>query len=101
MRQAPAGRGPVWHCSLRNARGDPVLSDAQWAEVATDLLDRTGIAPRDDLGACRWVVIRHAADHVHVAAMLVRQDNGRRVHPYRDYLPRPRGRAGTPSAGSG
>ena len=79
-------QGPVWHCSLRNARDDPVLSDAQWTEVASELLHRTGIAPRDDLGACRWVVIRHDADHVHVAATLVRQDNGRRVHPYRDYL---------------
>ena len=35
--------------------------------------------------ACRWVVVRHAADHVHIAAMLVRQDNGRRVHPYNDF----------------
>jgi hypothetical protein len=81
----PPRRGPVWHCSLRNAPGDRVLSDARWAEVVTDLMDRTGIAPRGDLGACRWVVIRHAADHVHVAAMLVRQDNGRRVYPRNDY----------------
>jgi hypothetical protein len=78
-------RGPVWHCSLRNAPGDRVLSDAQWTEVVEDLLDRTGLAGRDDPGACRWVAVRHAEDHVHVAVMLVRQDTGRRVHPWRDY----------------
>ena len=78
-------RGPVWHCSLRNAPGDRVLSDAEWAEVAEDLMDRTGIAARGDYGGCRWVVIRHAEDHVHIAAMLVRQDTGRRVHPRNDY----------------
>ena len=78
-------RGPVWHCSLRNAAGDRVLTDAEWAEVAEDLMDRTGIAPRGDHGGCRWVVIRHADDHIHIAAMLVRQDNGRRVHPRNDY----------------
>ena len=79
-------RGPVWHCSLRNAPGDRVLSDAEWTEVVEDLLDRTGLAGRDDPGACRWVAVRHAEDHVHVAVMLVRQDTGRRVHPWRDYL---------------
>ena len=46
-------RGPVWHCSLRNAPGDRVLSDAEWTEVVEDLLDRTGLAGRDDPGACR------------------------------------------------
>lgn len=77
-------RGPVWHCSLRNHADDRVLSDAEWAEVVADLLHRTGIARRGDLGGCRWVAIRHADDHVHVAAVLVRQDNGRRVHPRND-----------------
>jgi hypothetical protein len=78
-------RGPVWHCSLRNAAGDRVLTDDEWAGIAEDLMDRTGIAPRGDHGGCRWVVIRHADDHIHIAAMLVRQDNGRRVHPRNDY----------------
>ncbi|RSN05970.1 hypothetical protein DMC63_37810 [Streptomyces sp. WAC 05977] len=78
-------QGPVWHCSLRTAPEDRELSDAEWSEVVADLLDRTGIAGRDDPGACRWVAVRHATDHVHVAAVLVRQDNLRRVHPRRDY----------------
>ncbi|MFE5565959.1 relaxase/mobilization nuclease domain-containing protein [Amycolatopsis japonica] len=78
-------QGPVWHCSLRTAPEDRELSDAEWSEVVADLLDRTGIAGRDDPGACRWVAVRHATDHVHVAAVLVRQDTLRRVHPRRDY----------------
>lgn len=41
----PAGPRVVWHCPLRVADGDPELSDAQWAEVAEDLLRRTGLDP--------------------------------------------------------
>jgi hypothetical protein len=78
-------RGPVWHCSLRNHGKDRVLSDAEWTEVVEELMDRTGIRRRDDPGGCRWVAVRHADDHIHVAAMLVRTDNGRRVHPRNDY----------------
>ena len=79
-------RGPVWHCSLRNSVEDRELTDEEWAEVVADLMERTGIAPAEDLGSCRWVAIRHADDHVHIAAMLVRQDNGRKVHPPNDFL---------------
>ncbi|HEY3895092.1 MAG TPA: hypothetical protein VGL88_06960 [Pseudonocardiaceae bacterium] len=85
----PSGRvarGPVWQCSLRNARNDRVLSDDEWREIARDLLHRTGIAPRGDSGACRWVMVRHAEDHVHVEAVLVREDTGRRFFPRNDYL---------------
>lgn len=72
-------RGPVWHCSLRNAAEDRVLTDAEWVEVIEDLLHRNGMAPRGDAGACRWVAVRHADDHVHVAVLRVRQDTGRKV----------------------
>ncbi|ONF73944.1 hypothetical protein AVR91_0204235 [Amycolatopsis keratiniphila subsp. keratiniphila] len=78
-------QGPVWHCSLRAAPEDRELTGAEWAEIVAEVLDRTGIAPRGDPGGCRWVAVRHAADHVHVAAVLVRQDTLRRVHPRRDY----------------
>jgi hypothetical protein len=78
-------RGPVWHCSLRNHAEDRVLSDAEWAGIAREVMDRTGIARHDDVGACRWLVVRHADDHVHIAAVLVRQDTGRRVFPKSDY----------------
>ncbi len=78
-------RGYVWHCSARVAGGDRVLSDAEWAEVARELLDGAGVAARDDAGGPRWVAIRHADDHIHIAVVLVRQDTCRRIWPRRDY----------------
>jgi len=84
---AYAGRmdpNPVWHCPLRTAPGDRVLTDAEWADVAADLMDRTGIAPRGDDGACRWIAVRHDEVSIHVVAVLARQDGGR-AHVFRDY----------------
>jgi hypothetical protein len=78
--------GPVWQCSLRNDENDRVLSDDEWRVVVRDLLDRTGIAPVGDSGACRWVMVRHADDHVHVEAVLVREDTSRRFYPRNDYF---------------
>jgi hypothetical protein len=73
---------PVWHCSMRAAPEDKTLSDDEWAQIACDVMDRTGLAPfgqEDD--AVRWVAIRHGDDHVHIVAMLARQDGRRpRVH---------------------
>ncbi len=68
---------PVWHCVARAAPGDRILSDAEWAEVAAGIMDRTGLAPRDDDAGVRWVAVRHAADHVHIVATLARQDGAR------------------------
>jgi len=84
---AYAGRmdaNPVWHCPLRTAPGDRVLTDAEWADVAADLMDRTGIAPRGDDGGCRWIAVRHDEVSIHVVAVLARQDGGR-AHVFRDY----------------
>ncbi|QJY47776.1 relaxase/mobilization nuclease domain-containing protein [Pseudonocardia broussonetiae] len=78
-------RGYVWHCSARVAGGDRVLSDAEWAQVARELLDGSGVAPRGDAGGPRWLAIRHADDHVHIAVVLVRQDTCRRFWPSHDY----------------
>ncbi|WP_436493203.1 relaxase/mobilization nuclease domain-containing protein [Actinokineospora sp. HUAS TT18] len=78
-------QGPVWHCALRTAPGDRELTDDEWAQVAADVMDRTGIAPAGDPGGCRWVAVRHAPDHIHIAAVLVRQDTLRSVSPRRDY----------------
>ena len=69
---------PVWHCSMRAAPEDKMLSDDEWAQIAFDVLHRTGLSPygqEDD--AVRWVAIRHGDDHIHIVAMLARQD-GRR-----------------------
>ncbi|CAM5418964.1 Mobilization protein OS=Streptomyces alboniger OX=132473 GN=CP975_19095 PE=4 SV=1 [Streptomyces alboniger] len=79
-RRAP--QATVWHCPVRAAPEDPILSDAQWAEIARRIAAAAGIAPAGDTEACRWVAVRHADDHIHIAATLVRQD-GRRAK--RDY----------------
>ena len=78
-------RGYVWHCSARVAATDRVLSDGQWAGIARELLDGAGIAVSGDAGGPRWVAIRHAEDHIHIAAVLVRQDTSRRFWPHHDY----------------
>jgi MobA/VirD2-like, nuclease domain len=77
---AMAGSGydkPVWHCSIRAAPGDRMLSDAEWAQVAAGVMDRTGLAPGGDDQGVRWVAVRHAADHIHLVATLARQDGTR------------------------
>jgi hypothetical protein len=68
---------PVWHCVARAAPGDPVLSDAQWARTAEEIMHRTGLARSGDDEAVRWVAVRHAPDHVHIVATLARQDGTR------------------------
>ena len=78
-------RGYVWHCSARVAATDRVLSDGEWADIARELLDGSGVARRGDSGGPRWVAVRHAHDHIHLAVVLVRQDTGRRFWPSHDY----------------
>jgi hypothetical protein len=73
----PGLAAPVWHCSVRAAPEDRLLSDAEWAQVACQVIDRTGLAPAGDDRAVRWVAVRHAADHVHLVATLARQDGTR------------------------
>ncbi|MFF6793160.1 mobilization protein [Streptomyces filamentosus] len=72
----------LWHCPVRAAPEDPILTDAQWADIARRIVAAAGLAPEGDEEACRWVAVRHADDHIHIAATLVRQD-GRR--PRRDH----------------
>ncbi|MEU6192381.1 relaxase/mobilization nuclease domain-containing protein [Streptomyces sp. NPDC047061] len=68
----------VWHLSVRAAPEDPILTDEQWADIARRMVAATGIAPEGDEAACRWVAVRHADDHIHIIATVVRQD-GRRA----------------------
>jgi hypothetical protein len=76
---------PVWHCSVRAAPSDRMLSDDEWAEVACDIVHRTGLAPRgQDDDAVRWIAVRHAPDHMHIVAVLARQD-GTRPNSWNDY----------------
>ncbi|WP_053744570.1 relaxase/mobilization nuclease domain-containing protein [Streptomyces sp. NRRL WC-3618] len=76
----PASKRPekhVWHLSVRAAPEDPILSDEDWAAIARRMVAATGIAPDGDEKACRWAAVRHADDHIHIIATLVR-DDGRR-----------------------
>ncbi|MCT9138665.1 relaxase/mobilization nuclease domain-containing protein [Streptomyces violarus] len=69
----------VWHCSVRAAPDDPVLTDDQWADIARRMVAATGIDPGDGAG-CRWAAVRHADDHIHIIATLVREDGRRPDH---------------------
>jgi len=64
----------VWHCPLRVAPTDRSLTDSEWAQVARDVLHRTGIARRGDPGGCRWIAVRHDQESIHIVAVLARQD---------------------------
>ncbi|MER0447120.1 relaxase/mobilization nuclease domain-containing protein [Streptomyces sp. Edi4] len=80
----PKGRRPakhVWHISVRASPEDPILSDENWATIARRTVAATGIAPDGDEAACRWAAVRHADDHIHIIATLVRDDGRRpRLH---------------------
>ena len=69
---------PVWHCAVRAAPGDRVLSDTEWADICAEIMHRTGLALRDDDTGVRWAAVRHAGDHVHIVATLARLD---RIRP--------------------
>jgi hypothetical protein len=69
---------PVWHCSMRAAPEDRMLSDDEWAQIACEVMHRTELSPYGQEGeAVRWVAVRHGDDHIHVVAMLARQDGGK------------------------
>src|SRR6266516_209419 len=82
-------RRPVWHCVASAAPGDRVLSDDEWAHAACEIMHRTGLSTygREDEGV-RWVAIRHAANHIHIVAMLARQDGRRPRLTYERYRTR-------------
>lgn len=71
--------GYVWHTPARLHADDPIVGDAQWARIAHRLMRATGIAQ----AGCRWVAVRHADDHIHLAAILVHRRQGvwKRFHP--------------------
>ncbi|MFH8242640.1 relaxase/mobilization nuclease domain-containing protein [Streptomyces sp. NPDC018321] len=71
------GRKPtkhVYHVAVRNPPEDRELSDQEWARVARELMAAAGIDPHGDEQGCRWLAVRHAADHIHIVATAARQD---------------------------
>ena len=74
----------TYHLAISAAPADRLLTDAEWADIAELYVDRLGLAKRGDDNAVRWVAVRHADNHVHVVATLVRQD-GRRLFPHHDF----------------
>ncbi|MFJ2625904.1 relaxase/mobilization nuclease domain-containing protein [Streptomyces sp. NPDC087532] len=69
----------VWHASVRAAPGDRTLTDTEWADIARRVIAATGVDPGDGAG-CRWAAVRHADDHIHLIATLVREDGRRPDH---------------------
>lgn len=70
--KAPAQH--VWHCSVRTDPGDRTLTDDEWNTVARRLVHAVNLAPEGDPDGCRWVAVRHADDHIHILATMVRGD---------------------------
>ncbi|WHM36617.1 mobilization protein [Streptomyces sp. BPTC-684] len=64
----------VWHLSVRNAATDRHLTDDEWAEAARRMVAAAGIDDPELGAGCRWVAVRHADDHIHILATLVRED---------------------------
>src|SRR4029079_5535139 len=64
---------------------DRTLTDEQWAHIAGEVMAGVGLAPHGEMRAVRWVAIRHAPDHIHLVATLVRQD-GRTAWAWQDKL---------------
>jgi hypothetical protein len=68
---------PAWHCRLRAAPEDRLLSDGEWAQIACDVMDRTGLSPAGQAeAAAPWVAIRHGGGGIHIVAIPARQDGG-------------------------
>ena len=62
----------VWHCIVQNDRRvDPLLSDEQWASIASELVESAGLAEH------RWVAVRHDDHGIHIAATLIDEHGAR------------------------
>ncbi|MFJ7969426.1 relaxase/mobilization nuclease domain-containing protein [Streptomyces sp. NPDC096324] len=64
----------VWHLSIRNAGEDRILTDEEWGDVARRMVAAAGIDGPEAGAGCRWAAVRHAGDHIHIVATLVRED---------------------------
>ncbi|WP_331722218.1 relaxase/mobilization nuclease domain-containing protein [Kitasatospora sp. NBC_00315] len=76
----PSGiKTPIWRCSLSLPDQDGVLTDAKFAEIAEQYVQRMGY------GGCPWVAVRHGLDHIHITVSRVGWDR-RTVDDHGDYL---------------
>ncbi|WSQ12945.1 mobilization protein [Streptomyces sp. NBC_01231] len=64
----------VWHLSVRNAAEDRILRDDEWSDIARRMVTAAGIDDPEQGPGCRWAAVRHAHDHIHIVATLVRED---------------------------
>jgi hypothetical protein len=64
----------VWHCSLRNAGEDWILTDTEWDGIAREVMSAVGLSGDGEKPGVRWVAVRHNDDHIHIVATLVRED---------------------------
>ncbi|MET9296595.1 mobilization protein [Streptomyces sp. NPDC003077] len=72
--EADRPRKHVWHLSVRNAAEDRLLTDDEWADVARRMVAAAGIDDPGEAAGCRWAAVRHADDHIHIVATMVRED---------------------------
>jgi hypothetical protein len=64
----------VWHLSVRNGTEDRILTDEEWGDIARRMVAAAGIDDPEMGAGCRWAAVRHADDHIHIVATLVRED---------------------------
>ncbi|OII62893.1 MULTISPECIES: relaxase/mobilization nuclease domain-containing protein [unclassified Streptomyces] len=64
----------VWHLSVRNGAEDRILTDEEWGDIARRMVAAAGIDDPETGAGCRWAAVRHADDHIHIVATLVRED---------------------------
>ncbi|MFK0250188.1 hypothetical protein ACIQUM_36265 [Amycolatopsis azurea] len=69
----PTGR--TGHLIVANHVDDPVLTDAQWREIAETTMRRAGLwnGP-DDGAAVRWIATRHDDNGLHITYSRIRED---------------------------
>ncbi|WP_446225023.1 relaxase/mobilization nuclease domain-containing protein [Nocardia sp. IBHARD005] len=82
--------GYIWHLPVAIGVEDGELDQQTWRRIAEDMLHETGIAKMGDAGACRWIAVHHGKsvdgnDHIHIAAVMVRADTGKRFYPDNDW----------------
>ncbi|MDP9850374.1 relaxase/mobilization nuclease domain-containing protein [Streptosporangium lutulentum] len=82
--------GYVWHCSLSLPPDDRQLTDAEWGEIAREVIRRLGFDTSTGKAPCRWIAVRHGLstggnDHIHLAVNLVRED-GTKANTFKDFV---------------